>query len=171
MTAGRTVLYKEHKIKRIVLVITALLIPLRLSASEPVPPDVLCMAEALYYEARDQSFIGQLAVAIVIRNRMKDPRWPPTACEVVRDGRYWNGHPVRNKCQFSYWCDGKPERPMEKEAWGKAINLASLVFFNEIEIENFEKITHYHAITVRPSWANKLESCGQIGGHKFYTNR
>ena len=150
--------------KIIAIVVTTLLIPVRLSASE----EVKCMAEAIYYEARSQSQLGQLAVAIVIRNRMKDPRWPSTACEVVKDGRYWNGHPVRNMCQFSYWCDGKPERPAEKEAWDIATHIAKLVYNNNIEVEDLEKATHYHALSVRPSWADKLIPCLQIGDHKFY---
>jgi spore germination cell wall hydrolase CwlJ-like protein len=150
--------------KIIAIVVAALLIPVRLSASE----EVNCMAEAIYYEARGQSQLGQLAVAIVIRNRMKDPRWPSTACEVVKDGRYWNGHPVRNMCQFSYWCDGKPERPAEKEAWGIATRIAKLVFNHNIEVEDLEKATHYHALSVRPFWADKLMPCLQIGDHKFY---
>ena len=150
--------------KIIAIVTAALLIPVRLSASE----EVECMAEAIYYEARNQSQLGQLAVAIVIRNRMKDPRWPSTACEVVKDGRYWNGNPVRDMCQFSYWCDGKPERPAEKKAWDIATRIAKLVYNHNIEVEDLEKATHYHALSVRPFWADKLILCLQIGDHRFY---
>tara|TARA_R110002020_G_scaffold173946_2_gene364939 strand:- start:656 stop:1129 length:474 start_codon:yes stop_codon:yes gene_type:complete len=155
---------QTHKIKIVSATIVLLLIPVRLSASE----EVKCMAEAIYYEARGQSQLGQLAVAIVIRNRMKDPRWPSTACEVVKDGRYWKGNPVRDKCQFSYWCDGKPERPAEKQAWKEAVNIAELVYSHNIEVEDLEKATHYHALSVHPSWADKLILCLQIGDHKFY---
>jgi spore germination cell wall hydrolase CwlJ-like protein len=154
----------KRKIKIISITLAILLIPVRLSASE----EVNCMAEAVYYEARGQSQLGQLAVAIVIRNRMKDPRWPSTACEVVKDGRYWNGHPVRDMCQFSYWCDGKPERPAEKQAWKEAVNIAELVYGHDIEVEDLKKATHYHALSVRPFWADKLILCLQIGDHRFY---
>ena len=85
--------------------LSMLLIPVRLSASELVVEEQRCMAEAVYFEARNQDILGQIAVAIVIRNRMKNKRWPSTACGVVRDGRYWRGNPVRDKCQFSYWCE------------------------------------------------------------------
>jgi spore germination cell wall hydrolase CwlJ-like protein len=153
-------------VQKLIIFTTVLLIPVRLSGSEL---DIFCMAEAIYYEARNQSSMGQMAVAIVIRNRMKDPRWPAKACEVVREGHYWNGNPIRDQCQFSYWCDGKPERPAEKKAWERALNIADLIFNNNIEIENLKRPTHYHTTDVHPSWADNLEPCGQIGDHKFYT--
>ena len=90
----------------LVLLLVGAFAPVYSSEPELVQEEQYCMAEAVYFEARDQDFLGQIAVAIVIRNRMKDKRWPPTACGVVRDGRYWKGNPVRHKCQFSYWCDG-----------------------------------------------------------------
>ena len=99
--------------RRFVIALTiALLLPAKLLAS---PSEIYCMAEAIYFEARNQNLIGQIAVAIVVRNRMRDKRYPSTACDVVRDGYYRRGHPVRDKCQFSYWCDGKPEILLEKK--------------------------------------------------------
>ena len=153
----------------LIILLAGLLIPVPLSASEPLTKDVKCMAEAVYYEARDQSTMGQLAVAIIIRNRMNDDRWPSTACGVVRDGRYWNGHPVKHQCQFSYWCDGKPERPAEKEAWRQALNIARLAYHHSIEIESLIGATHYHTIWVNPSWSRKFRLSIQIGDHRFYS--
>ena len=66
-----------------------------------------CLAEAMYFEARNQGWKGMLAVGVVIQNRVKDPRYPSDICSVVRQGKYWQGHPVKHKCQFSYYCDGK----------------------------------------------------------------
>ena len=63
-----------------------------------------CLAEAMYYEARDQGWRGMLAVGIVIQNRVSDARYPETACGVVRQGKYRNGNPVKHKCQFSQNC-------------------------------------------------------------------
>ena len=145
------------------------LIPVRVSASE-LSPDLACMAEAVYYEARDQSILGQFAVAVVIQNRIKDPRWPSTACGVVRDGKYWKGNPIRNQCQFSYWCDGKPERPAEKEAWELAIWIAEKVLTSSFIIEGLEEATHYHATHVQPEWSQSQVFCAKIGDHKFYSS-
>tara|TARA_R100000808_G_scaffold15950_1_gene36344 strand:- start:4979 stop:5503 length:525 start_codon:yes stop_codon:yes gene_type:complete len=152
----------------LVLLLTSLAIAKPSSALEVPSKDVVCMAEAIYYEARNQSSVGQLAVAIVIRNRMKDKRWPSTACGVVKDGRYWKGNPIRDKCQFSYWCDGKPERFLEKDAWERALNIAHLAYYHSIEIEDLMGATHYHTIWVQPSWAKKFRLSTQIGDHRFY---
>ena len=58
-----------------------------------------CLAEAMYFEARNQGWKGMLAVGVVIQNRVKDPRYPSHICSVVRQGKYWQGHPVKHKCQ------------------------------------------------------------------------
>jgi spore germination cell wall hydrolase CwlJ-like protein len=131
----------------------------------------ICLAEALYYEARDQGWRGMLAVGTVIQNRVKDPRYPDDACGVVRQGKYRNGKPVKHKCQFSYYCDGKPERPAEKEAWRQAVDIATLLTTTAVEIAGLEGATHYHASWVRPSWSKGLERRKQIGGHIFYARK
>ena len=131
----------------------------------------ICLAEALYYEARDQGWRGMLAVGTVIQNRVKDPRYPDDACGVVRQGKYRNGKPVKHKCQFSYYCDGKPERPAEKEAWPQAVDIATLLTTTDVEIAGLEGATHYHATWVQPSWSTALVRRKQIGGHIFYAHR
>ena len=131
----------------------------------------ICLAEALYYEARDQGWRGMLAVGIVIQNRVRDARYPETACGVVRQGKYWRGKPVRHQCQFSYYCDGKPERPAEKEAWRQAVDIATLLTTTDVEIAGLEGATHYHASWVQPSWSTALVRRKQIGGHIFYAHR
>ena len=138
------------------------------AAGEVPPEQVHCLAEAIYFEARDQPLLGQIAVAVVIKNRMKDPRWPQTACGVVHDGRYWKGNPVRDRCAFSYWCDGKSERPREHGAWTTALGIAKQVLDVDLTVEGLEAATHYHALSVTPRWSRTMDHCGTIGQHKFY---
>lgn len=133
--------------------------------------DKQCLAEAMYYEARDQGWRGMLAVGIVIQNRVKDPRYPGDACGVVTQGKYWRGNPVKHKCQFSYYCDGKPERPAEKEAWRQAVEIAALLTTTDVEITGLEDATHYHSVAVNPSWAKAFSPRKQIGDHLFYAQR
>ena len=164
---------------RICLALAALLVALLIGLAVPIPAqagasgysDKKCLAEAMYYEARDQGWRGMLAVGIVIQNRVKDARYPDDACGVVRQGKYRNGNPVKHKCQFSYYCDGKPERPAEKEAWSRAVDLATLLTTTAVEIAGLEGATHYHATWVQPSWTTALERRKQIGGHIFYAQR
>lgn len=128
-----------------------------------------CLSEALYFEARDQGWRGMLAVGAVIQNRVRHSRYPSSVCAVVRQGRYWRGRPVKHKCQFSFWCDGKHERPAEKRAWNTARNLAAMLLSGRIEIVGLESATHYHTTAVKPLWSKRLERRKQVGSHIFYS--
>jgi len=129
--------------------------------------DVECLTEAVYFEARSEPFVGQLAVANVIMERVRDHRFPPTVCEVVHDGRYWEGVPVRNRCAFSYWCDGKLEIMEDKQALKIALSVAKMAIDNVV-YEEIQGATFYHASYVNPYWINKLQFITRIGKHLFY---
>lgn len=126
---------------------------------------LMCMAVAVYFEARGEPSIGQIAVAQVIRNRIEDPRYPDSACEVVKQGYYWNGNPIRNKCQFSFYCDGKSDVPNNKQAWYNALYIAWLSGIVEDKTNN---ATHYHSVNVFPEWAYNGEITVKISKHIFY---
>tara|TARA_R100001594_G_scaffold100148_1_gene134678 strand:+ start:20994 stop:21491 length:498 start_codon:yes stop_codon:yes gene_type:complete len=157
-------------LKKILVCGLFLFTPLDSKAEEKGP--VFCMAEAIYFEARGEPDIGQIAVGMTIRNRaFRSLKYPANICEVVRQGRYLNGNPVRNKCQFSYWCDGKPERVKNEKAWKKAVRFAKIVLSGGLEIVGLEKITHYHTKEVSPKWSQKLIHKVTIGSHKFYASQ
>ena len=131
--------------------------------------DLYCMTEAIYYEARNQPFIGQMAVAIVIRNRTRFKQWPDNVCDVVHEGYYYQGVPLKFQCQFTYWCDGIPENHQEDErAWLRSEAMAYLVLTENITIEGMETATHYHTKAVKPDWRHKFDRCATIGDHIFY---
>ena len=129
--------------------------------------DVECLTEAIYFEARGEPFIGQLAVANVIMERVRDHRFPATVCEVVHAGRYWEGNPVRNRCAFSYWCDGKLEIMKEKQAYKTAQDIAEMAI-NGVMYEDVQGATFYHASYVMPYWVKDLDFITRIGKHLFY---
>jgi spore germination cell wall hydrolase CwlJ-like protein len=131
----------------------------------------LCLAEAVYYEARAEGWRGMVAVGVVIQNRVEDARYPSDICGVVRQGLYRNGNPVKHQCQFSYYCDGKPERPAEQDAWTMAQDIATLLTTTSVVVAGIEDATHYHAAWVQPSWSTRLEKRQQIGGHIFYAQK
>ena len=62
--------------------------------SESYATSMECLVEAIYFEARSESFSGQLAVATVILNRVKSTIFPNTICKVVKEGIYYDGQPV-----------------------------------------------------------------------------
>ena len=58
-----------------------------------------CLALAIYFEARSEPVVGQLAVAQVVLNRVVDERHPDNICDVVMEGPvHLSGHPVKHRC-------------------------------------------------------------------------
>lgn len=132
--------------------------------------ELKCLVEAVYHEARSESFTGQLAVANVIIERANLAQFPNTICKVVHDGKYWKGNIIRHKCAFSYYCDGKKEwSSVEKEALDTAYQVSSLAL-DGVTLMSTLGATHYHASYVSPFWANEMERLQQIGTHIFYVD-
>ena len=131
---------------------------------------LVCLALNVYHEARDQPFIGQVAVAQVVMNRVYDDRYPDTVCEVVEQGPTYSwteDFPVRHRCQFSWYCDGKSDKPKDKQAWEDAMMIAHGVYHGNLD-DFIEGATHYHATYVHPEWAETKTRIAQIGDHIFY---
>ena len=122
-----------------------------------------CLAEAIYFEARSEPIDGQIAVAQVVLNRVKNPTYPNSICGVV----YQNQH-KRNRCQFSYACDGIRDRINDKTAWDVAERLTNEVLNGEHWLEAVGSSTHYHATYVSPRWARTMKKRDHIGLHIFY---
>jgi len=138
-------------------------------AQKPLPLSVgtkkeqKCLAEAIYFEARGESEEGQIAVAQVVLNRVKNPAYPDSICGVV----YQNQH-MRNRCQFSYACDGIKDRINSPGAWEKAKRIAREVSDGKAFSKMVDASTHYHATYVSPRWARSMMKRGQVGLHIFY---
>ena len=149
--------------------LTTTLVTLFLLISVAKADEFNCLVEALYHEARSESFIGMISVANVVLTRKESSNFPNTICKVVHQGKYWKGNPIKDKCQFSYWCDGKPERFIDIEGLIKSLNVAEMSL-NGIQSKQTVGATHYHASYVTPSWASdpNFKSLGQIGTHVFY---
>ena len=132
---------------------------------------LLCMAVNIYHEAGNQSMIGQMAVGQVVLNRVEDSRFPDTVCEVVKEAvTYKNSNkPVRWKCQFTWFCDGKKDEPnFESKTWSAALENASILLTKTIVLDITEGATHYHATYVRPAWAKTKTKTTRIDRHIFY---
>lgn len=121
-----------------------------------------CMATAVYWEARNQTDEGMLAIPFVIHTRALDPRYPNYICDVVKEGGT-----RRNTCQFSFYCDGKSDAIPESEAKNKAI-AATVLFLSGIVPDPTEGATHYHAVYVDPWWVPYLNYIKRIDSHLFY---
>jgi len=128
--------------------------------------DVTCLAQAVYFEARGESYRGQVAVAQVVMNRLAHPLYPKTICGVVfQDSTH------RDACQFSFACDGRPETIEEPQPWKQAQEIAQKVAGGELYLPEVANATHYHASYVYPDWAPQLKRVTKIGMHIFYKFR
>ena len=131
---------------------------------------IVCLALNVYHEAKNQSLAGQIAVAEVVMNRVDDPRYPNNVCDVVKQGltyKWKPSVPIRNQCQFSWYCDGKSDVAKEKDAWEESVSVAKGVYYGYLDAY-LEGATHYHAYYVNPSWAETKTYVTRIDDHIFY---
>ena len=132
-------------------------------------PQMWCLAQNIYYEARGSNRADRMAVADVVINRVLHTYYPNTICKVVHQGKqHASGAMVRNMCQFSWYCDGKSDSPNNMDAWVEAQQIAyNMVIFQDARGIT-EGATHYHATYVTPNWAKDFALIGRIGVHIFY---
>ena len=136
-----------------------------------------CLALNMYYEARDQGTAGILAVSSVVINRVKDKRFPNNICDVIYQGpvreswkRKGTYFPIKNKCQFSWYCDGKSDTPHNKKNFQKLLDLSEAILYNKISfIDITDGALFYHADHITPGWAKTKQRTTEIGDHIFYT--
>jgi spore germination cell wall hydrolase CwlJ-like protein len=134
----------------------------QLSGATERARETRCLAEAIYYEARGESVVGQLAVAEVVVNRVRSKHYPDTFCDVVYEGSYRS-----TGCQFTFTCDGSLRHRPFGAAWRQANVVAGGV------IAGFARpmthsATHYHTNEVDPYWSGSLIETTRIGAHIFY---
>ena len=166
--------------------IEALIVATAIAVSPPIDnpsPDGECLALNMYYEARNQGTAGLLGVTSVVLNRVNDKRFPNTICEVVKQGptrESWKTkktldkndaiyYPIKNKCQFSWYCDGKSDEPKEKSIYKKFLDLSEAILNNEMPfLDITDGATFYHADYVTPGWAKSKTKTVEIQDHIFY---
>ena len=134
------------------------------------PQELECMTMNIYFEAALESTAGKLAVAQVTLNRVKSNHYPNTVCSVVKQGRHHeSGFPVRDRCQFSWYCDGKHDTPSMGKMWGESQKVAIYVLENAKLLDITDGATHYHADYIdSPRWASLRDKTMQIDTHIFY---
>ena len=146
---------------------------------------LLCLSMNVFHEAKNQSVEGQIAVAEVVMNRVADTRYPNTVCEVVYQGptrESWKTkkqkdlpkykriyYPIRDRSQFSWYCDGKTDDipKYDHNAWQIATWVANGVLHGKLKPIT-KGATHYHADYVLPEWAETKTKTKVIGNHIFY---
>tara|TARA_R110002074_G_scaffold158558_5_gene315639 strand:- start:3248 stop:3913 length:666 start_codon:yes stop_codon:yes gene_type:complete len=154
--------------------------------------EALCLTENMYFEARSDGYAGMYATTMVVLNRVDDPRYPDTICDVVRQGptkESWKTRqdpdlidaervyfPVKNRCQFSWYCDGKADEMRDEASYYLAKDIATMVLeatlpnSNQLLPDVTEGSTHYHTVAISPNWIHDrgMARITQVGSHYFY---
>jgi spore germination cell wall hydrolase CwlJ-like protein len=130
--------------------------------------EIDCLAKNIYFEARGEPLVGQMAVAQVTLNRVKSPKYPNTICDVVYQAKKNDrGIPIRNKCQFSWYCDGKADKVHDVIRYENVRKLAiKMLSLDSIDIT--EGALYYHSYKVSPYWKTSMIKTVTIEGHTFY---
>jgi spore germination cell wall hydrolase CwlJ-like protein len=146
------------------------------------PKELLCLARNIFYESGGEPEAGKIAVGVVTLNRVEDPRFPKTVCEVVKQKTRVNrtlkveNKPVTVKktvCQFSWVCEVTKRINKETdERWTESLDVAQRLLEGEHDThkEKLGDILYFHATYVNPMWVG-LKRTIKIGGHIFYVDK
>ena len=145
--------------------------------------NLYCLALNSYWEARGEKVDAKLATAQVVMNRVDNEAYPNDACSVNTQGperESWKTrqipdlepeqrvyYPVRNKCQFSWYCDGKSDSVSNMDGWEDSI-LAAYLVYSGLGEDKVNGATHYYAHKqVTPSWSTSMTVTVKLGGHTY----
>ena len=124
---------------------------------DSLSPDMRCLAQAVYFEARGEPLAGQLAVARVVINRAASGLYPADYCSVVAQPK-----------QFSFVRGGRiPQANEGSQEWLRAKAIAQIAHQDLWECEADDAL-YFHATYVHPGWARRKTEVARIDTHVFY---
>lgn len=132
---------------------------------------ITCMAYNIYYEGRNQDEKGQIAIGNVVLNRIKDPRFPKTVCEVVHDKftkKSKDGKKKWTVYEFSWVKEHGNKAPELDEKYLPIRDLASNLYYGLVK-DNTRGALFYHTKDVHPIWDDIYKHTVTIGHHLFFT--
>ena len=133
-----------------------------------------CLAQNIYFESGNQPLAGKIAVAHVTLNRVEHDMFPNNICDVVYQTKQWrtswtgNQVPVIGQCQFSWFCDGKSDKPKDSKTWAESLKIADEVMNTDKYFDVTEGAMWYHADYIYPYWARHLNQTIHLHAHIFY---
>ena len=140
---------------------------------------IICLAKNAYFEARNQSVLSQIAVSQVVMNRVQSPDFPNTVCGVVYEAQLSKWYkekmdkevPLKHKCQFSWYCDGKADIITDIDSYKIALAVAHQVLSKYTMHDVTDGAVFYHAYYVNPRWAKEKIKTVVHEDHIFYRER
>ncbi|MFC0338390.1 Cell Wall Hydrolase [Kushneria avicenniae] len=127
----------------------------------PLNDAVSCLARSIYWEAKGTNAREMEAVANVIMNRLGSDGFPTTLCGVVQEGS------ETGSCQFSWWCDGRPDEANELKEYATAREIARQALNGSL-IDRTHGALFFHHRGITPSWASSFVQTAQTHEFRFY---
>jgi spore germination cell wall hydrolase CwlJ-like protein len=134
------------------------------AGAAPLDDAITCLARSIYWEAKGKAAADMEAVASVVMNRLGHEGFPDTVCKVVKQGS------EQKNCQFSWWCDGRPDQVVEDEQYVIAKEIARKALNQQLPDPTHGAL-YFHDRTVRPDWARKYIKTTETGKFLFYKPR
>jgi spore germination cell wall hydrolase CwlJ-like protein len=122
---------------------------------------ITCLARSIYWEANRKDFAEMEAIAHVVMNRLGHKGFPTTICGVVKQGK------EQGACQFSWWCDGRPDDAKEDEPYSHAKEIARKALNRQLK-DPTDGAMYFHNRKVTPSWSKEYVKTFETGEHIFY---
>lgn len=131
------------------------------SGKEPMDDAITCLARTIYWEARGTSISGMEVVANVVMNRVGHEGFPETVCGVVKQGQ------EKGACQFSWWCDGRPDDAKEDESYATAKEITRKALNRQLK-DQTDGALYFHHKKVSPDWSKEYQKTAEVEGFLFY---
>lgn len=125
-----------------------------------------CVACNIYHESRGESPAGQLAVALVTKNRVESRLYPDNYCAVVWEARR-DARTKKLVPMFSWTRDGKHDKVFNEKRWNMALLLAKHVVNSSVHDFTVGSLW-YHSVNVTPYWMDHYYPTVRVGDHQFY---
>ncbi|VVN92775.1 cell wall hydrolase [Pseudomonas fluorescens] len=131
------------------------------AGAAPLDDAITCLARSIYWEAKGKNSADMKAVANVVMNRLGHEGFPDTVCGVVKQGS------ETKSCQFSWWCDGRPDSVQEEVPYALAKEIARKALNKQLP-DRTRGALYFHDRTVKPGWAREYIRTADIGLFRFY---
>jgi spore germination cell wall hydrolase CwlJ-like protein len=145
--------------------------PVEISQNEQ--KQIQCLAENIYFEARGEPYLGKVAVARVVMNRVDHASFKGTPCDVIYESAYvtrvTESSTQRVKvCQFSWACGPKRKIKEDDPMFIVSMKIAQKVLLTDAYRDIIPKtMLFFHNVTVQPNWGYRQAM--RIGNHIFYS--
>ena len=131
------------------------------AGSHPLEEPIPCLARSIYWEAKGVPGRDMKAVANVVMNRVAHEGFPNSICAVVTEGS------EQPPCQFSWWCDGRPDEVVEPDAYEIAKEVARQAI--NLELDDLTGgALYFHHRSVSPDWASVYPQTAETEQFLFY---